>query len=549
MTSLSGKEVLPGTDNLFTRMSASQGRRILAVWFPHLPADRILRQRHGAGWRQRKGSGRRADFPPLVISQRQDNTQRVAFLDEQAERLGLKPGMGIADARAMHPRIEIIEADPEGDRRLLASLADWCDRFTPLVALDGQDGLFLDISGCAHLFGGEDAMLSEMVQRLFEQGFDVRVGLASTPGMAWAAARYCRGSERNVPEGEEEQVLAPLPLSALRIDDKTRIGLESVGLRCIGALFGAPRAPLARRFGRMLMTRLDQALGVVEEVISPRLPVAPLSVERRLAEPIGTVEDIERLILILARSLKQDLERRGEGARRLQLSLFRVDGVVIRITVGASWPLREPQAIARLFHERLTALENSLDPGYGFDLLRLSVAVAVPFSTPQADFSGQSPHEGEELSFLSDRIRARLGNSVILAPAMAESHVPERRARLVPLGDREPGKPAGTAQSHDTPPASPRPIRLLEKPEPVEVSAEVPEGPPLSFRWRRALYRVARAEGPERIGSEWWHEVSPAPDRDYFRVEDVEGRRYWLYREGHYGEATAPRWFLHGIFP
>ncbi|WP_246249160.1 DNA polymerase Y family protein [Chelativorans alearense] len=468
-------------------------------------------------------------------------------MDERAASLGLKPGMGIADARAMHPRIEIIEADPDADRRLLESLADWCDRFTPLVALNGADGLFLDINGCAHLFGGEDAMLEEIVRRLTHQGFDARAALASTPGMAWAATRYYEGRDRNVPAGEEEHALAPLPLAALRLEEKTRFGLESVGLRHVGALLGAPRAPLARRFGSMLITRLDQALGMIEEVISPRLPVAPLSVERQLAEPIGTREDIERLVLILARTLKGDLERRGEGARRLQLSLFRVDGAVVRIRVGTSRPLREPPLIARLFQERLTALENSLDAGYGFDLVRLSVAVAVPFVMQQADFSGHASEEEEALSLLADRIRARLGNGAILVPALVESHVPERRARFAPIEEEARARPTGT--TGPLPTAGARPIRLLEKPEPVTASAEVPEGPPLSFRWRRALYRVARAEGPERIASEWWHEDPPAPTRDYFHVEDMAGRRYWLYREGLYGETAAPRWFLHGIFP
>ena len=455
--------------------------------------------------------------------------------------------MGIADARAMFPGIEIIESDPASDQRLLESLADWCDRFTPLVALDGEDGLFLDISGCAHLFGGEDAMLAEIVRRLTQQGFDARAALASTPGMAWAAARYATGADRIVPAGEEERSLAPMPLAALRLQDKIRIGLESVGLRHVGALLGVPRAPLARRFGSMLMTRLDQALGVAEEVISPRLPVPPLSVERQLAEPIGTTENIEQLVLLLARTLKQDLERRGEGARRLLLSLFRVDGVVARIMVGTSRPLREPLAITRLFHERLTTLESSIDPGYGFDLVRLSVPVTAPFIIEQTNFSESASEEEEEFALLADRIRARLGDGAILVPALAESHLPERRATFVPFGKEPPAQK--TAKSQSQPGAKIRPIRLLEKPEPVEASAEVPEGPPLSFRWRRALYRVARAEGPERIAPAWWRENPPASTRDYFRVEDMDGRRYWLYREGLYGEETAPRWFLHGIFP
>jgi protein ImuB len=453
--------------------------------------------------------------------------------------------MGIADARAMFPGLEIIEADPGADRRLLESLADWCDRFTPLVALDGADGLFLDISGCAHLFGGEDAMLAEIVRRLVQQGFDTRAALASTPGMAWAGARYCRGPDRNVAAGREEVALAPMPLAALRLEEKTRTGLESVGLRHVGALIGAPRAPLARRFGGSLVTRLDQALGVLDEVISPRLPVPPLSVERQLAEPIATMEDVERLLLILARTLRQDLERRGEGARRLLLSLFRVDGAVARITVGASRPLREPSMIGNLFRERLKSLEGSLDAGYGFDLVRLSAAVTAPFVMQQTDLSGNAAEEEEALSLLADRIRARLGNDAILMPSLAESHLPERRARFIPFGGEETGRRTGTTQ----PEAKIRPVRLLERPEPVEASAEVPEGPPLSFRWRRALYRVTRAEGPERVASEWWREDPPAPTRDYFRIEDMDGRRYWLYREGLYGEGPAPRWFLHGIFP
>ena len=481
-----------------------------------------------------------------MVSHRQNNAQRIAALDERAEALGLKPGMGIADARAMYPDVEVIEADPDKDRLLLESLADWCDRFTPLVALDGRDGLFLDISGCAHLFGGEDAMLAEILRRLTHQGFDVRAALASTPGMAWAAARYAK-ADRNVPAGQEEPALAPMPLAALRLEEKTRIGLESVGLRYVGALIDAPRAPLARRFGRMLVTRLEQALGLVEEAISPRLPVAPLSAERQLAEPIGTTEEIEQLVLILARTLKHDLERRGEGARRLLLSLFRVDGAVARIMVGTSRPQREPLTIAKLFHERLSALEGSLDPGYGFDLLRLSVAVTAPFEVEQTDLAEGVCDEEEEFSLLADRIRARLGEGAVLVPVLSESHLPERRARFAPFGKKAAGQKAVSPQTR--PAEKIRPIRLLEKPEPVEASAEVPEGPPLSFRWRRALYRVARAEGPERISSEWWREDKPGPTRDYFRVEDMDGRRYWLYREGFYGEKAAPRWFLHGIFP
>ncbi|AZO60499.1 DNA polymerase Y family protein [Mesorhizobium sp. M1A.F.Ca.IN.020.30.1.1] len=490
-----------------------------------------------------------------MISHRDSNAQRIAALDERAEALKLKRGMGIADARAMHPSIDVVEADPEADRRLLEGLADWCDRYTPLVAIDGEDGLFLDVTGCTHLFGGERAMQDEILTRFFQQGFDVRAGLASTPGAAWAAARF--HGDRIVAGGEEAALLSPLPLSALRIAPETRASLESVGLRTAGAVMAAPRAPLARRFGATLLLRLDQALGRLDEAVSPRLPVAPLSVERHLAEPIVLTDDIERLVSRLAVALKADLERRGEGARALALLLFRVDGLVSRIAVGTSRPMREPQLIRKLFHERLTALEQTIDAGFGFDLVRLSVLSVAAFDMLQGDLAGETSDDDADIALFADRVRARLGEAAVLKPVIVDSHLPERAVTTVPFAEapqrRMPPKPDRTAPPMTIFPPE-RPVRLFRSPEPIEVPAtEIPEGPPMNFRWRRALYRVARAEGPERIAAEWWRQLpgeEEAPTRDYYRIEDSEGRRYWLYRQGLYSSASqaAPRWFMHGVF-
>jgi protein ImuB len=522
---------------------------------------------------------------PLIVSRHENNTRRIAALDEEAEALGLKRGTGIADACAMHPGTEIVEADPAADRRLIEGLADWCDRYTPLVALDGEDGLFLDITGCVHLFGGEKAMLDDILARFFHQGFDLCAGIASTPGAAWAAARF---SLPAIEEGDEAEALAPLPLPALRLDAAARGGLESVGLRTVGAVMQTPRAPLARRFGKLLSLRIDQALGHVEEPISPRLPAPPLAVERRLAEPIVTMEAIERLIGLLAATLRSDLERRGEGARALQLALFRVDGAVSRIAVGTARPLRDPDRIGLLFHERLAALEDRIDAGFGFDLVRLSALSLARFETWQANLSGEDASEEEKLVLFADRIRARLGDRAVLKTIPVESHLPERAAATVPFAERaaayeitptpnpspqgEGGLCSGVRRQTSTivakeiATASPsplwagdrgggtaphlpeRPIRLFSSPEPIEVvAAEVPEGAPASFRWRRVFHRVAASEGPERLAPEWWR--GDEETRDYFRVEDEEGRRFWLYRQGLYGEAPqGPRWFMHGIF-
>jgi len=491
-----------------------------------------------------------------VISHRDSNAQRIAALDERAEALKLKRGMGIADARAMHPSIDVVEADAEADRRLLEGLADWCDRYTPLVAIDGEDGLFLDVTGCTHLFGGERAMQDEILTRFFQQGFDVRAGLASTPGAAWAAARF--HGDRIVAGGEEEALIAPLPLSALRIAPETRASLESVGLRTAGAVMTAPRAPLARRFGATLLLRLDQALGRLDEAVSPRLPVAPLSVERHLAEPIVLTDDIERLVSRLAVALKTDLERRGEGARALALLLFRVDGAVSRIAVGTSRPMREPQLIQKLFHERLTAQEQDIDAGFGFDLVRLSVLSVAAFDMLQGDLAGEASDDDADIALFADRIRARLGEAAVLKPVVVESHLPERAITTVPFSEAPQRRMPPKQSDRATPPMTihppERPVRLFRSPEPIEVPAtEIPEGPPMNFCWRRALCRVFRAEGPERIAAEWWRQLpgeEETPTRDYYRIEDSEGRRYWLYRQGLYSSAsqTAPRWFMHGVF-
>jgi len=481
-----------------------------------------------------------------VLSHRDENTQRVFALDEKAETLGLKRGLGIADVRARHPGVAIVEAEPEADRRLLEALADWCDRYTPLVAIHGEDCLMLDITGCAHLFGGEESLVADIARRLGAQGFDARAGLASTPGAAWAAAHF---SLPSVAAGKEGEALAPLPLEALRIASATCISLESVGLRHVGDIAAAPRAPLARRFGRELILRLDQALGQIEESISPRLPVPELLAERHFADPVCDMTEVERLVPLLAGRLKSDLERRGEGARRLQLALFRADGAVSRIAVGTSRPLRDPIRIERLFRERLVALQEEMDAGYGFDLMRLAVLSAAPMLEDQYDLASSDEDRGEDLAMFADRVAARLGKGALVKPALMASHMPQQAWRPLAFAEALPKAAAAPERLAESFAPAERPIRFFAQAEPVEVTAEIPEGPPARFRWRNVAYRVTRAEGPERIEPEWWHSKEAGPARDYYRVEDEEGRRYWLCREGHYdGNSPMPRWYVQGLF-
>ena len=468
------------------------------------------------------------------------NALRLVALDEAAEKAGLQRGMALADARAMIPHLAVADDDVNADVALLAEVATWAERYTPLVAIDGSDGLALDITGCAHLFGGETVLVADLVRRLKRQGFRARTAIADTPGAASAAARFAHVAI--VPVGGAAEVLAPLPLAALRLDGETVSAMDRVGLKRIGQILDAPRAPLAARFGAGLLRKLDQALGIDEEAISPRRPPPAFIAERRFAEPIARHEDIVATLASLAATLAASLEAHGEGARRIAFALFRVDGVVTEMTVGTSQPVRAPDTIVTLFREKFAAPDEEIDAGFGFDMARLSVTVTAPADPAQIDLDGELAAE-VDLGTLIDRIGVRLGAESVGRIAFSESHIPERGETIVaPEGieSRRKNAPPLSARAE-------RPLRLFAKPELVEAIAEIPDGPPVHFRWRRALYRIARAEGPERISPEWWREENFT--RDYFRVEDSAGHRFWLFREGLYGrEVRSPRWYLHGVF-
>ena len=483
-----------------------------------------------------------------VVYGKRGNAEVLTTVDDAAERLGLSPGLALAQARAMHPAIDAIEEDAAADAALLEQIADWCLRYTPLVACDAPDGLLLDISGCAHLYGGEDALAADLSGRLEKAGFAYRIAIAGTIGAAWAAAHF--GQPGSHACGSERDLLGPLPLAALRLDADTVAALARVGLKRIGDVIDLPRSPLAARFGSELLRQLDRALGHEHEPLNPRLPVAPYVAEQRFAEPIAREDDVLASVARLAARLKLALERRGDGARRIELTLFRTDGALRRIAAGCSRPLRDAHDIRALFTERLAALADTLDPGFGFDMARLSVEVAEPCPPEQIGIGGTD--DGAELDRLVDRLSARLGARRVRRPIAQDSHIPEIAGACMPaqMAVGEPGWEALRRYRAEAE-LAPRPLRLLARPEPIEAVAGVPDGPPLRFRWRRALHEVVAADGPERIEGAWWSEHG-GPARDYFRVEDKTGLRFWLFRAGLYRDlaqgAAAPSWFLHGMF-
>ncbi len=543
---------------------------------------------------------------------------RIAAVNTAAAVAGIRSDMALAQARAMQPALAIAEHDPAADAALLARIADWADRYTPLVGRvsfihdtlrrenapdrmshsprnllrrenapdrmsQPPDGLLLDITGAAHLQGGEAPLLADLVARLRRQGFTARAAVASTPGAAHALARFGRHGTIAA-AADLYRLLAPLPAVALRIGDEMAATLRRVGLKTIGDLASRPRAPLAARFGPLLLQRLDQALGIDAEAIAPRQPIAPAIVDLPLAEPIFREEDVSEAIHHLLTRLASLLEERGEGARALELSLYRVDGDVSRLAIRSVTPSRDVALLQRLFALRLQSLADPLDAGFGFDHVRLAATAVARWQDEHLTLARLAPEgdgiDGAGAARLADKLAARFGAERVLRIAAGDTHIPEQASSLRPAhAPRLPAlSPAAVTAA--------RPVRLFDPPEPVEIIAEVPDGPPLRLRWRRRSLKIVAAEGPERIAPEWWaSELRPgaerqhretgaepggiwrqppldATTRDYYRVADETGRQLWLFRAGLYPRAdassqpdphdtppaTQPRWFVHGLF-
>jgi len=456
----------------------------------------------------------------------------------------LIPGLTLADARARVPALNVVEADEIADVALLEAIADWCGRFTPFVALDPPFGIFLDISGCAHLFHGERAMLEDISTRLNAQGLNACSAIAGTAAAARALARFSKGTI--VAAGEEQKVVSELPVTALHVDHAIVTALKRAGLKTIRDVASRARSELSARFGAAFVFILEQVLGQADSPISPRRPLPDYIVERTFSEPVATADIIESAILSLAGTLEGILEGQGKGARTLEAVFFRTDGVVRSISIETAVPLKNAETVVRLFHERLDALADPLDPGFGFDLIRLSAARVETLDPEVKSFhaNGQDVHQ---ISALIDRLSARFGAGRILRFHTQDTYIPESEG--IAVAAQRSIYEIPWEEVHETGEPPRRPVRMLARPEQIEVIAEVPEGPPARFIWRRAMHLVVRSEGPERIAMEWWRQNDVELTRDYFQVEDKDGRRFWLYRDGLYSRETDfPTWYMHGLF-
>lgn len=467
---------------------------------------------------------------------------RLAAVDPAAAAEGLEPGLTLADARARLPGLRSAPAEPEADAAALAALADRLQLYSPLVGLDGEDGLLLDSTGCDHLFGGETALLERLCRRLGAGGLAVRAALADGAAAAWAWARWRPDGAAPVLAPGETAPLTTLPVEALRLPAASLSLLRRLGLRRVDELLALPPRTLTARFGPQLCNRLDQLLGRTQAPIVPRRPPPERRVVLSLAEPLSEVEALRTALSHLLERLCGELDAAGEGARALRLVLHFLDEGQQSLSAGTVRPSRSPAHLLQLFGPPLEAAETDR----GVEALVLEVEASERDPPRQIGFdpgerAGGGPDE-RTLAELLDRLQVRLGPGSVRQIAPFDDHRPERAVR--PLA-------APVLAPADWPDGLPRPLTLLPEPEAIEAVAPVPDDPPLLFRWRGRLRRVRQALGPERISAGWWQAFEsgrPFRLRDYYRVEAEDGGRYWLFREGAVGDEPPPRWFLHGLF-
>lgn len=517
-------------------------RRVVSVYLPHWSTDRLRRAT------AKSPPDRQATPPqilPLVTAVPDHGRRIVAAVDLAARALGIMPGMTITKARSFAPEIVVIDAEPEADFEALRKLALWAgQRYSPVVAPDAPDGLWLDITGCASLFGTETALLKDLHRRIAAFGVSVQIAVADTAGCAHAVARHVpAGRPVTIEPGAHRKAVELLPVAALRLEADIIEGLRKLGFERVEQLVGAARGPLAKRFGRALHRRLDQALGGVAEPIEPIFPQHLPRTRRGFMEPIATPEAFAKVIGDLVADICDQLGRAGKGARRLDCFYHRIDGHTQVVRVSTATPSRDQAHLAKL----LCAKIETVEPGLGIEAMTLLISLMEPVAPRQGESLEKLGQRGPDLAALVDTLGNRFGSASLHRIAVRPSAMPERSARITPA--------LGSANNEAWDDDLPRPARMLARPEPIEVIALLPDDAPRMFIWRGKRYRVTQGDGPERLHGEWWRDggvegEQPLSVRDYYQVETMSGGRYWLFRagDGTHTSTGTMRWFIHGAF-
>jgi protein ImuB len=498
------------------------GKRYMCIWFRHLLTDwLILRQPE------------LADIP-FGFTAKDHGRLLITATNSCAEQQGIFPGMVAADAKALVPSLKLIDEIPGKKSRLLRRLGEWCIRYSPYIALDEPEGLILDVSGCAHLWGGERKYLKEIVSRLRSKGYDVRAAMADTIGAAWGIARLGKVSPI-IEAHAQAQALLALPPEALRLEVPVLERLRKLGFRTLDSFITMPKSVLRRRFGPDLIKRLDQALGNEEEAIQPIHIPDPYHERLPCLEPIRTAVGIEIAIRKLLDMLCQRLQKEGKGVRTAVFKGYRIDGKIVQMEIGTNVASHHAHHLFKLFALKI----DTLEPALGIELFTLD-APQVEDILPGQEvlWNEDTGLEDEAIAELLDRLAGKVGAAAIRRYLPVEHYWPERSIRASSSIRERPSIKWRTDR--------PRPVQLLAKPELIEVTAPIPDYPPMVFRYKGETHQVKKADGPERIEREWW--LESGQHRDYYQVEDEKGRRYWLFRAGHYDEGGSSEWFIHGFF-
>lgn len=496
--------------------------RYLYVWFRHLTTDWLARKR-----------------PTLkelavVFAAMEGNRKIVSAANSNARDLGIVPGTTVADARVLVPGLQVIADQPELSARLLNRFALWAIQYTPFVAVDLPDGLILDMTGCAHLWGGEPNYYRAVIGKLRSMDYNARGGIASTVGAAWAWSRFGVGSPI-VPPGQERVAISQMSPAALRLEPDVLLRLKKVGIRSVDQIIQQPRASLPPRFGKSLLLRLDQALGQAAEPLIPVRPIVPYQDRLPCLEPIRTATGIEIALTRLLESVCSRLKAEGKGLRSAVFMCYRVDGEIQQISIGTNRATYNINHLFKLFAEKI----EQIQPDLGIEVFQLEAKKVEDHNASQETlWGGPCSIDSLSLAELLDRLTNKAGEGIIHRYLPAAHHWPERAIQPAKSLQDKPATPWPVARQ--------RPIHQLPTPEAIEVTAPIPDYPPMSFRYRGHLHQIIKADGPERIEDEWVD--TGARHRDYYAVEDQDGGRFWLFRSGHYGDPAPARWFLHGFF-
>lgn len=497
-------------------------KRFAAIWFRHLKTDWIS---------IRKPELKDTAF---VLALPDHGRMRITEVNAVAKTKGLYAGMVVADAKVIVPDIKVLDDKPELTHKLLTNIAHWCIRYTPVASVDFPDGIILDISGCAHLWGGEEAYLRDLLNKLKGFGYHVRAAMADTIGAAWAVSRYGK-VKAIITSDEQKQAISGLPPIALRLDIAIVERLHKLGLHPISRFIDIQRSVLRRRFGQQILLRIDQALGKEEEIIEPVVPVSPYSERLPCLEPIATKEGIEIALEKLLQTICKRLQKEGKGLRNATFTGYRIDNKLVQISIQTNHPSYTLKHLFKLFELKI----GNMEPAAGIELFLLEASKIEKVSPVQETFwTSNSSMESRELTELLDSLQNKFGNDIVHRYLPDEHYLPERSVKLSQSIKEKPAIPWRTDK--------PIPILLFKEPQTVEVTAPIPDYPPMNFRYKGKLHVIKKADACERIEQEWW--LDGGLHRDYYIVEDEEGKRYWLFRAGHYHEIEKPKWHLHGVF-